>query len=251
MPETWEILEKYLDDGKWCACTNQDGLILSALKSEHSNTDSSFHHLITTALYTCPPAAPVANVTQPTPPSAPVPALSVSPPHPVPAAQVTPPVPAPIPSSTSTPPSPIAGAPAYTIHALMKLTLPTLRALAKTSHVRATGNKLELATRIMTLCNPTPSQHQAQDDVFSQAARYTHTSHPSHHQFYRDHFNGVDLHNRFWYQFHFSFRVKHWRTKMLLSVFESAVTNSWVLACEDSQLELAVFRAALFQHLLA
>ena len=52
---------------------------------------------------------------------------------------------------------------------------------------------------------------------------------PNHHEHYRSFFNGVDLHNRFWYKFYFGYHVKHWQTVYLFSIIKVAIINSWVI----------------------
>jgi hypothetical protein len=137
------------------------------------------------------------------------------------------------------------------VEGLLKLSRRELLRVALEHHVRTTGNKLDVATRIVSLCNPPAAQRDRQNSVLQAAPTAIHTSTPPHHMLYREHFNGVDLHDRYWYRFSFCFRCNNWRTKMLLSLFGSAVVNAWVLGCEDTNLDLALFRIGLTEKLLS
>lgn len=51
------------------------------------------------------------------------------------------------------------------------------------------------------------------------------------HDFYRDHFNLIDLHDRYWYRAQDSHHNHSWKSKLLLGNMKIAMINAWV-ACE-------------------
>ena len=153
----------------------------------------------------------------------------------------TPPITPSQPSEPSTAQQPTTGR-VYTMEFLMGHTGAQLKEIAKVEKVRPTGSKKVIAERIIQVCNPSAMQQSTQQHTLSLFDDKKFASEPPHHNYYRSHFNGVDLHNRYWYAFSFSFKVNHWRTKLLLSMLGSAVVNSWVLSCEQVMNEYKSFR---------
>merc|ERR1712003_131499 len=66
---------------------------------------------------------------------------------------------------------------------------------------------------------------------------------PHLHIYDREHFNSVDLHDKFYHSCRYYFGVNSWRAKLLVIVLDSAVVNEWVLFQEGNHsLEFPVFR---------
>lgn len=246
----WELLEKGLLPNSWRACRRKDGIIMSVYRS--GDAEEAMHHLINSSFYnpppnTAPPFIPTSAVppqSQNSPPQSNVPRNFPS--QSRTSSQTPSPLPIPAP-----PPFQAAVRRSFTLPALLKMTLHELRELAKRNNVRPGGKKEVLANRIVNLCNPPALQVDKQNAVLDDANRAIHLSIPPHHSLYRANFNGVDLHNRYWYRFPFSFRCCNWRSKMVLSILGSAVVNAWVLACEDAEFDLSVFRVTLSHNLLS
>jgi len=71
-----------------------------------------------------------------------------------------------------------------------------------------------------------------------------------HHQFYRNNFNYVDIHDRYWYQHHYKFHTHHWRTKMIMGIMGVGLINSWTLFCEKSAISYSEYRKDLSNSLI-
>jgi hypothetical protein len=246
---TWQLLEKGLPSNAWRACQTPNGIMMSVHRSNQS--DEGVHHLIDSSFFHGDPVSntspaltsPIPQSTAVTPQQQNIPcANSQSSGIPLP--------------TTSCPPLPPPPSfehvilPTFTLPVLLRMKLKDLRRLAKENNVRSGGKKEVVANRILSLCSPSGAQLGMQHNVLRDADAAIHHSDPPHHNRYREHFSGVDRHNRLWYRFRFSYRCCNWRTKILLSVLGSAVVNAWVLEREDAQTELDVFRATLSEQLL-
>jgi hypothetical protein len=53
------------------------------------------------------------------------------------------------------------------------------------------------------------------------------------HQYYREIFNAIDLHDRQWYQLTAPYHLNHWRKKLFFSVFQVFLINSYTLFRES------------------
>ena len=76
------------------------------------------------------------------------------------------------------------------------------------------------------------------------------TSATPHHNFYRNNFNHVDLHNRRFYKWFYRFKINDWTAKMVLSVLTDMVTNAWAAYCEKNEIKLKDFRTKLAKELM-
>jgi len=61
-------------------------------------------------------------------------------------------------------------------------------------------------------------------------------------------FNAVDLHDRYWYNFPYNYKVKNWKIAFLFNIMKVGLINSWVLHCE---LLGAKVEAKAYIHLVA
>ncbi len=110
---------------------------------------------------------------------------------------------------------------------LLSMTKQQLSNLAVSHGIIASGTKSKMVARIHQILSERDQQSTEVDRILATFDQTSFRSHPEHHQFYRDNFNGGDLHNRLWYKFDFSFKVKYWRAKFLISILED-ITNERV-----------------------
>lgn len=68
---------------------------------------------------------------------------------------------------------------------------------------------------------------------------------------YGDHFNFVDLHDRRFYQVEYKHRILHWRTMFTQSLINVFLINLWVLWNQRYPTDLLTFRKNLALFLLA
>ena len=99
----------------------------------------------------------------------------------------------------------------FTIEYLMSLKRDDLVEICKQHNIRTTGKKLILANRIIAICNPSKEDAEIQNKVLSQLDAHKQQALPPHHNFYKDHFNGVDLANGRWYDWNLKLHIRHWR----------------------------------------
>ena len=150
----WELLENGLPPNSWRACRRQDGIILSVYRS--SDSEKAMHHLIDSTFFVShpisqPPSIPPASVTSPPPTTSQPPNVPC---HASQASGTTPPTPQPVPVPPPPPPLQVAIRRSFTLPALLKMNSKQLRKLALENNVRPGGKKVDLANRIITLCNP-------------------------------------------------------------------------------------------------
>jgi hypothetical protein len=76
-----------------------------------------------------------------------------------------------------------------------------------------------------------------------------------HHALYREEFNAVDLFDKYYYKSTAPYPVKHWRTKMFLSMFQVFFINSFtlyrdLLSYSKNSIRLAEYRELVGMYLI-
>jgi len=72
------------------------------------------------------------------------------------------------------------------------------------------------------------------------------------HELYCEHFNYVDIYNKNFYQFDYTYPMHSWQTKMFLSYLKYAIINAWVVWCEDhEEVSLLDFRLEVINRLIS
>ena len=103
----------------------------------------------------------------------------------------------------------------------------SLYAIATKLGLHASLNKRELVSLLAGAYNATtPNLSQFEDDLKNSVQ----STHPLHHQHYRDHFNGIDFIDHYWYTLqHKKSTIKSWKSKFIMSLIEVGVVNAFVL----------------------
>lgn len=65
---------------------------------------------------------------------------------------------------------------------------------------------------------------------------------PIHHEYYRDHFNSVDIHDGYWYSLQGNHRIVKWQAKFVVSLLEIAIINAFALGKRHGKETVAKFR---------
>jgi len=86
--------------------------------------------------------------------------------------------------------------------------------------------------------NPDPSEEAKFKNILSQIEKAEIETEPPHHSLYRDKFNGVDLHDRYWYKLNYNYQVKNWHTVYAFCLFKVGVINSWVIFNELKRIDM-------------
>jgi len=69
------------------------------------------------------------------------------------------------------------------------------------------------------------------DDLKKLLRSSSHKTSPPHHGYYKDYFNGVDLHDRFFYKQRSHHSIRNWEPKFIWSILQVGLNNSWALFC--------------------
>lgn len=141
--------------------------------------------------------------------------------------------------------------PIFTREALIKMTVEELRGICKTYNIRQ-GKKKEGFVNNIATRSETFHQHVHQVDRLQQSLKTDFLADPAPlHDFYKDHFNLVDLADRRWYSVEECHQHHKWQTKVIISMLRTAVMNSWVYASKIKYAMWLSWREQLFQQLLA
>ena len=110
---------------------------------------------------------------------------------------------------------------------LSKLTLPLLKEKAQELNIKSTGkNKAKLIEEIKTVMR---MKEDVIESTMSNLSRSTRSTEAPHHIKYKSEFNGVDLHDRYWYYQKNHHSLFGWRSKFTLCLLQSAMINSMVV----------------------
>jgi len=71
------------------------------------------------------------------------------------------------------------------------------------------------------------------------------------HSFYKDHFNGVDLHDRYWYKLAYSYQIRDWTTVYFFALLKVALINVYVLHRELDNVDLPNYVSRLASYLIS
>jgi hypothetical protein len=136
----------------------------------------------------------------------------------------------------------------YSQDELKKNQVPALKKILKDAGLRYNKlKKQELITKIMNNCNKTPDGPKA---VINALAKNKFTTVPKHHQFYKENFNSVDLHDSRFYDQNYQYPCNNWRTKMLLSLLTDAMTNVFTLVNEHRVINIIDLRREIAEKVM-
>lgn len=209
-PHLWALLSRSLVPNTWSAFVNQQsGVLLSLYSNEQKDGEevvdkdgtayrpsTGTHRLATSAFAFEAPTSPTTTSDSAQPRF----------------------VPSPVTGKTRTPDD------------LNKLNRDELRSIAKQEGVSVGKRKSDTIDNIVVMSTPVALSQQ--ERVLQQIEKTRHRGKPPHHQQYRSEFNAVDLHNKQWYKNNLRIQIKHWRTKLVLSVMQQATINTTTLLHE-------------------
>jgi len=139
----------------------------------------------------------------------------------------------------------------YSVGSLSDLIVTDLREICAKHNIRVgRKRKHELIDYMVQILNPTQSAESEFTELKSKIDSTFFATEPPQHTFYRTHFNGVDLHDRYWYKIPYNYQVRNWQTAYFFGILKVAVINSWVLHNEIEQITLEKYLTALAVYLL-
>lgn len=107
--------------------------------------------------------------------------------------------------------------------------------------------KANIIDKIEKCCNIASSHSK---ELLEKIEAQPFNTNPLHYEFYKATFNPVDLHNKIWYDFHYSCSVKNWRAKSTLSILSEDIANACSLFNELAPNSCQQFRKEIAKRLL-
>ncbi len=126
----------------------------------------------------------------------------------------------------------------YSEEELKSKTMQELNTICQTKYHKKGKRKSESISIIMD------GQNITQSDIEGMRGRLSteHQQIPTlHHQHYRDTFNFVDLHDRWWNELQMNHTIISWRSKFIISILETGLINAFVLYRHLKNVDLLEF----------
>lgn len=140
--------------------------------------------------------------------------------------------------------------PRFSKEALTKMTVEDLKKICKTYNIRQGKKKEDFVNKIAKR-SATFHEHAQLIDILLQSIKMDYLTDPAPlHDFYKEHFNLVDLADRRWYSVEEHHQHHKWQSKVILSMLRTAVMNSWVFATKLEYHVWLSWREQLFQQLM-
>lgn len=109
---------------------------------------------------------------------------------------------------------------------LPKLRMPQLVAMAKELGLKTAGKIKD--SLIQSIVVAKELQNDEIQMMIKNLTDSTKSSNPPHHSAYKDNFNGVDIHDKKWYELQSHHTIHSWRSKFSLSLLQSGIVNAYV-----------------------
>jgi hypothetical protein len=127
-----------------------------------------------------------------------------------------------------------------------------LRLIQREHNIRSSSKhkKEDIIKLILLRLSPTLEEKTQQEKVLEMIEKTAHPSPAPLTSLYKSIFNGVDIHDKYWYKHRNTYRTTNWRTKIVLCIFDCGVVNSFVLYSENTRTTLTSFRKIVATSLL-
>ena len=139
--------------------------------------------------------------------------------------------------------------PNYSIETLEKLTVKALREISKQFNIKQGKRKADLIEKILKRVS---SIHENRSGLkrFIRSAEDSTFSDPSPiHTLYGDHFNSVDLADKYWYNVNDGHRNEQWKSHLFLGLMRFQILNSWVMGNSAMPESWTTFRENLSKEM--
>jgi len=143
--------------------------------------------------------------------------------------------------------------PQYTAEYLSTKSVAQLREICAQHNIRPGSGKrkAELISTMEYILNPSETEDTQLRQLLHNISNTKFDTEAKQHQLYREKFNAVDLHDRYWYKLPYNYQVKSsWKAAYLFAVMKIALINSWVLHNELSRMELKEYLLKIVAFLL-
>jgi len=141
---------------------------------------------------------------------------------------------------------------AYTVESLHQFNVEKLCEICSKFNIRpGRKRKHELIEHMVSLINPSASEETEFASLKMEINNSINNGEPPQHAFYRKYFNGVDLHDRYWYKISYNYHVRKWQAAYFFCIFKVALINSWVLHSEIEVMSLENYLTLLSVYLLS
>jgi hypothetical protein len=132
--------------------------------------------------------------------------------------------------------------PIFTKEALLHTKLSGLKDICKKWHIKQHGNKAEIIENIVQRSNTIHQQFSVLDQLKRSIKSDWFRENAVLHEFYRSHFNLIDLVNKRWGSVEEHHHHQQWKTKMILTILQFAVINLWTYGTKIKWEEWLQFR---------
>jgi hypothetical protein len=141
--------------------------------------------------------------------------------------------------------------PPYTRAYLDTLTVGIMtEQILKKYNIRKGKTKSHTITLILQRLSPTQEERTLRDITLSHIKETQFPSPSPLTTYYKTHFNYIDRLDRLWYQHHFGYPIRRWRSKLVISILDVAMINSYVLYSEFHKVSYTDFRRSLARALM-
>ena len=109
----------------------------------------------------------------------------------------------------------------------VSMTIAALKAYVKDNNIKCKRRKKEDYLVAITRAQQITNDDSA--DLFRSLQSSARMGGDHHHAFYKKVFNGIDMHDKRWYELRYQHTITKWNTKLILSILQSCMINAWVL----------------------
>ena len=193
----WSALSAHLPTGTWRAAVNDEGIFGSCHSTVTDKGQQHFQYILSTLPQETPPTTPQNTNPPPTPATPSLQTLTT-------------------------------GIPYYTREFLKNLKVPQLREICRKYNISG-GKKKDGYIDVIVARSKSLNTDHTEVDKMVEKIKSCNTKDPAPlHNFYRHHFNLIDLDDHYWNQVEQHHGNHNWRSKFLEIIFRFAVLNSWI-----------------------
>ena len=129
---------------------------------------------------------------------------------------------------------------------LMKKKVDELKVILRQKNLKSPTKKAEMVDLLLRANNV--KSNELEEAKRKLVAAKTTIIAP-HHSHYRNTFNAIDLHDRFWNKRQDHHALRFWRSKFIISLLQSGMINAWVLCSQSTPITFETYCQSLTQKL--
>lgn len=134
----------------------------------------------------------------------------------------------------------------FSYEELKEKKIEEIKKIAKNKKILLKGNKETLIQNILLTQN---IDDDTFDDILQNLSKSSKNCKAPHHKDYKQFFNGVDLQDSFWYAIQGHHYLKRWQSKLIFSLLEICMVNSYTLYKSKAETTMSDFDMRVSQEL--